>query len=295
MKEKITVVIPTYNTMLLLKETLDSLVKQTVSKEFYEIIVVDDGSKDGTRFLVDEYREKLDINYYYLEDKGFRLSAARNVGIRYAKYPVVLIFDCGMLASPQLLSLHMDAHQGQSKNVVIGLSYGVEEFSMENAQSLKSILDNNSFSRAFSVLTTRKKFYDCRYDHCKSVGFDLSKTAAPWVICWGGHISCRTKVLRDVGGFDEWFNSWGGEDVDIAIRLHNAGCHFRVLETLEAIHIPHFRSAKDNINSSQENIKYIVEKNRSPGVAMLSTHGWEDIFTTYLYDETEAVLAQGVT
>lgn len=281
-QNQITVVIPTYNSMMLLKETLDSFKKQTLNSNEFEIIVVDDGSKDGTRFLVDEYREALDISYYYLEDKGFRLSAARNVGIHYAKYPLLLVFDCGMLASEQLLTEHIKAHENHNNNVVIGLSYGVEEFTMENAAALTDIMQNNDLRRTFALLKNSPQFFDCRYHSCKAVNFDLSQTLSPWVMCWGGHISAKTQLLRDIGSFDEWFNTWGGEDVDLAIRLHQHGGQFTILPGCEAIHMPHFRCEDSNKQSSQQNIQYIIAKHQVPGVAMLADYGWQAIFDARL-------------
>ncbi len=275
---KISVVVPTYNSMLLLNSTLRSFLDQTVDKSCFEIIVVDDGSKDGTRFLVDEYRDQLDISYYYLEDKGFRLAAARNVGLHFAKYSLVLFFDCGMLASNELLESHLRKHEVSSNCVLIGMSYGVEEFSMVNARELDKILNGHTLADAFSILRSTSQFNDCRYDAMEKLDFDLSPTRCPWVVCWGGHMSCGTSDLRRIGGFDEYFNSWGGEDVELAIRLHRAGCTFEVLNSLEAIHAPHFKEEEENINSSRKNIQYIIKKHPQPEVELLGRFGWEDIF-----------------
>jgi glycosyltransferase involved in cell wall biosynthesis len=278
MSLKISIIVPTYNSMFLLKQTLDSFKNQSIGKDHFEIIVVDDGSKDGSKYLVDEYRNIVDISYYYLEDKGFRLAAARNVGIHFAKYPVTLIFDCGMLASNALLEQHLKIHHDYHNGVVVGMSYGVEEFSMANAASLAKVLDENNLNNAFSFLRSTARYNDCRFEAFSRVGFDLSNTKTSWVACWGGHISCRTNILRDLNGFDEWFDTWGGEDVELAIRLHIKGCEFLTLQSMEAIHVPHIRREENNINSSKENIKYITGKHNYPDVALLENFGWEEIF-----------------
>ncbi len=73
---KISVVIPTYNCKKYLKEAIDSCVEQTFKP--YEIIVVDDGSTDGTHELCREYGNK--IKYIYKPNGG--TASALNVGIK---------------------------------------------------------------------------------------------------------------------------------------------------------------------------------------------------------------------
>ena len=78
----ISVIIPTYNRSTLLKKTLDSLSIQSLNNDQYEVIVVDDGSSDNTAVIVDSFKTKLNISYYFQEDRGFRVAKARNIGIK---------------------------------------------------------------------------------------------------------------------------------------------------------------------------------------------------------------------
>jgi hypothetical protein len=68
----------------------------------------------------------------------------------------------------------------------------------------------------------------------------------------------------------------GGEDVELVIRLHYLGRKFEVLDSLEAIHAPHFKEKEENINSSKKNIQYIIKKHPLADVGLLGTLGWED-------------------
>lgn len=106
-KNKISVVVPTYNREELLKETLRSLSSQSIPKSEYEVIVVDDGSTDETNELVREYESKMDVTYIFQEDLGFRVSMARNKGIKAAKYEVILLLDSGIVAPGTLLESHL--------------------------------------------------------------------------------------------------------------------------------------------------------------------------------------------
>ncbi len=84
----ISVVIPTFNTANFVKRAIDSVLHQTYSN--FEILVIDDGSTDGTRLLLQEYKI---IKYFYQQNRG--LSSARNLGMQKStgKYLVFLDAD----------------------------------------------------------------------------------------------------------------------------------------------------------------------------------------------------------
>ena len=74
----ISIVIPTFNRCRLLKRALTSVYKQTYSE--YEIIVIDDGSTDGTAEMVQKWFP--DVRYFYQSNKG--VSVSRNKGLEMA-------------------------------------------------------------------------------------------------------------------------------------------------------------------------------------------------------------------
>ncbi|RYY07742.1 MAG: glycosyltransferase family 2 protein [Sphingobacteriaceae bacterium] len=73
----ISVVIPTYNYKKYIVEAINSVLNQTYPKEKIEIIVVDDGSTDGTNLILNEYIADKKIQYYFQENKG-KASATYN-------------------------------------------------------------------------------------------------------------------------------------------------------------------------------------------------------------------------
>jgi len=87
MPPKISVVIPTYNNAALLCETLDGVRRQTF-KDF-EIIVVDDGSKDNTGDVVARY----DPTIHYLQQSNQGPAAARNKGVSLAQGEFIAFCD----------------------------------------------------------------------------------------------------------------------------------------------------------------------------------------------------------
>lgn len=79
---KISIIVPVYNVENYIKNTLDSILNQTLKD--IEIIAINDGSTDNTKNILDSYSKKFDrIKVIHQENKG--VSATRNKGILYAK------------------------------------------------------------------------------------------------------------------------------------------------------------------------------------------------------------------
>src|SRR3990172_1983562 len=94
----VSVVIATYNRSRFLPETIDSVLGQ--KWQDFELIVVDDGSTDDTRQVIESYGSK--VKYYYQENRG--PSAARNLGVRNASGDWIAIQDSDDLATPDYLA-----------------------------------------------------------------------------------------------------------------------------------------------------------------------------------------------
>ncbi len=277
LKTGISVVVPTYNYRNNLQRTLDSLCQQTLNLQLFEVIVADDGSSDGTRELVASYQGRINIHYVYQEDAGFRVSHARNLGARLAVYSILLFFDAGMIAAPQMLAEHYQRHRMKSELALIGLSYGVNEFSQDHPDLLLELVDSFALPNLFQQLAHYPKLADCRYDFMQSLQFNLAPVSHPWVIFWTGHVSCRTEIFRQLGGFDEWFCSWGGEDVELGIRLHQYGCEFEMLSQQWSLHYPHFKDAEKKQKDAKANIEYICQKHAGAAIAQLRHRSWQEI------------------
>jgi len=75
------VIIPLYNRPQEVGELLYTLTKQTYTQ--FEVLVIEDGSENDARQLVESYHDKLDITYYYKDNEGQGFS--RNYGFARAK------------------------------------------------------------------------------------------------------------------------------------------------------------------------------------------------------------------
>ncbi|MDO6525358.1 glycosyltransferase [Motilimonas sp. 1_MG-2023] len=256
----ISVIIPTYNRAKLLEGTLASLEQQINAICPFEVIVVDDGSSDNTEAVVNSFRHVLNIQYQYQPDMGFRAGMARNKGIYAANYEICLFLDAGIVVPNNLLHSHYQAYQSKPQDVLIGMCYGFEEFELKNEASLLALYQQQPLNKVFKTLQASTEYLDCRYAILNNLPNGLNQSRYPWFVAWTCHLSAKTTLLRKVEGFDEHFNTWGGEDFELGIRLAKQGAKFDLLKSPLVLHLPHDKSAQGSQQSGQENLKYIIKK-----------------------------------
>ncbi|KZN64663.1 glycosyltransferase [Pseudoalteromonas luteoviolacea] len=273
----ISVIIPTYNRRALLKRTLDSLSNQVLDTKNYEVIIVDDGSSDGTGEMVAEYKSAASIHYLFQPDEGFQVSKARNKGLPRANFDVVLFLDCGMVAHPMLLSSHLETHNKANNLVLIGMSYGIEAVELSECDLIKSTMAENDISKAFELFSKNHQLMDCRGRFFAEYDYDLALFNAPWVIFWTSCISVSRCEVARAGGFDENFCAWGGEDVDLGYRLFHQGCKFVLDQSLLTIHYPHEKDIENKEEQAKGNVAYLMNKYSDPWIDMLATKSWSEI------------------
>ena len=108
----ISVIIPVYNVRQYLKEALDSVLNQTY--RCLDIIIVDDGSTDGSGKICDDYAKK-DSRIRVVHQENMGLSAARNTGLDIMYGELVSFLDPDDAFRPHMLFRHL-------KNSSIGKS-----------------------------------------------------------------------------------------------------------------------------------------------------------------------------
>jgi len=101
---KISVIICSYNREEYITGAIDSLYNQTLSKQIYEVIVVDNNSIDNTKQLCLNYiQSHPGYNIHYLEEKQQGASFARNTGAAFAKAPLLAFMDDDAIADKDFL------------------------------------------------------------------------------------------------------------------------------------------------------------------------------------------------
>lgn len=114
----LSIIIPVYNAETYIGETLSSLLAQDISTEDYEIICVNDGSKDGSPALLDRFAaEHANIVVIHKENGG--VTTARNAGLAAARGEYVWFVDADDLVYPGALS-RLQALAGDCDRIVFG-------------------------------------------------------------------------------------------------------------------------------------------------------------------------------
>jgi len=262
--EGVTVVVPTYNRRALLTRTLRSLVDQAQGGcPPFEVVVCDDGSSDGTSEVVTEVARDLDVRYVWQTDRGHRVAAARNLGIALARRSVTVMLDCGALAGPGYLRAHAEVHlpylrgEEATPRAVIGNAVGYR-FDIDVAGNVSRAVLDGTNQEALALAARSDEFVDMRRDEAQG----LASAPSPWRLFWTTNVSVPTSLLRDVGGFDEAFEGWGAEDLELAYRVHLAGARFVWSDDAWALELPQPRDRAANRVTNTTNMKRFAAKHR---------------------------------
>jgi glycosyltransferase involved in cell wall biosynthesis len=257
---RISVIVPTYNRSRILGFTLNSLSQQSIDRGDFEVIVVDDGSSDDTMAVVESFQERLQIRYIFQEDKGYRVARARNLGIKAARGRLCALVDSGIIVKREFLANHLQDHSKSKRSICrIGKVLGFDmnpDFSKWDSQKF----DFGNPPALFEALSTGNGFNDIREAAMQEFPHPFPEWPAPWIFFWTCNVSIPRIALEAVGGFDELFQSWGVEDLELGYRLHERGLGFSISDSYDAVHYPHERNEENNIRTNQENKVYFHAK-----------------------------------
>lgn len=129
MEQKISVIVPAYNVEKYIRRCLDSLVNQTYSQ--MEIIVVDDGSTDGTGEIIQEYVERYEGKVFLFSQENAGQAVARNNGIQYATGDYIGFVDADDFVHPRMYEkLQKEAEEKDCDLVTCGY-YGCDDMTGE--------------------------------------------------------------------------------------------------------------------------------------------------------------------
>lgn len=198
----LSVVIPTYNRCHVLVQTLEALERQSLARDRFEVIVVDDGSSDGTADTVQSRSTSLDLNVVRGQNGG--LAAARNRGIERARGDVIVFLDDDVMPHEDFLHEHRLEHLKDSNIVVLGsLPFHPDVV----RSSFLWYLDQVTF---FDLFKDPEKYAQGR----------------PPMPPMNGNSSVRREHLAQYGSYDVSFRQYGGEDLELGYRLQNSGLRF---------------------------------------------------------------------
>jgi glycosyltransferase involved in cell wall biosynthesis len=127
MSPLISVIVPCYNYGLYIRDAVESIISQRY--ENWEMLVIDDGSKDNTAAIAQEYaRQDARIKYHYQANQG--LSAARNTGLSLARGEYIQLLDADDYLAPNKLALHAEVLR---KHPEVALVFG-DTYNFQHAE-----------------------------------------------------------------------------------------------------------------------------------------------------------------
>jgi glycosyltransferase involved in cell wall biosynthesis len=193
---EISVVIPTYNRLDRLRYVIPALLRSDLRADQYELVVADSNSNDGTaEYLAEIAREHPNVRH--LPGPYTGRAMARNAGIDAARADIVLFTDADIVASPDLLSRHLERHKSHLGIAVVGLELQVGSY--EEYEKL------------------RDRPYERRPLHPNS------RKRLSWLYFLTGNASVRRDDLIRLGKFDESFTGYGHEDLELGYRIEADG------------------------------------------------------------------------
>jgi glycosyltransferase involved in cell wall biosynthesis len=207
-KQAISVVIPTYDRRERLARVIEALTLQSAKADAFEVIIVDDGSADGTGDWLE--RQALPYELRVLRQANQGPAAARNRGVSAARSPLVLFLDDDVVPGPELVREHLVFHRAEPDAVVLGPLLSLPRY------------------RQPWVAWEQAKL-DAQYK--AMIRGDWAPTFRQF---WTGNASVAKEHVVGAGGFD--VSLLRGEDVELGYRLWTRGLKFRFNPAAGGLH-----------------------------------------------------------
>jgi len=182
----LTVQLCTHNRAHLLGRVLEALFAQDYDPSRYEIVLVNDGSTDETRDLIERLRPQAPCRFEVIHQQNAGLAKGRNAGIARARGEIILFIDDDILATPVLVREHLAMHVEHPRAIVRG-----------------AVLNVETFDELPPPIWTPKNYSGNYF--------------------WTSNVSVPMALLGEVGVFNESFSEYGWEDLELGLRLRHAG------------------------------------------------------------------------
>jgi glycosyltransferase involved in cell wall biosynthesis len=200
----LSVVIPTHDRCNTLLRTLKALDTQQGETGTYEVLVVDDGSTDSTAEKMGLLRGSYSVplSYFYQPKRG--QGSARNLGARAARGKLVVFLGDDIVPTPFFLQQHQRAHHAKM-----------------NASNPYGVIGYTTWPDELP----RTRFLDYIGEQGWQFGYSLitDPEDVPFNFLYTSNVSLPRFFFLSCGGFDEDFQQYGWEDIELSLRLFERG------------------------------------------------------------------------
>ncbi|MBE9144865.1 glycosyltransferase family 2 protein [Planktothrix mougeotii] len=187
----LSVVIPTYNRLAILQKCLQALEQQQYHHPItdYEVVVVDDGSTDGTLIWLEENQLKLPhVRVFCQSHQG--PAAARNLGVEQATGEIIIFIDSDLVVTETFLQSHAET-----------LAEG--------------------YKTSDKIFTYGRVINTCNFENPTSEPYKITDFSAAYFAT--GNVAIARHWLIEAGLFDCQFKQYGWEDLELGVRLKKLG------------------------------------------------------------------------
>lgn len=266
---KISCVIPSYNNQKFLTIMLSWLLRQSLKKEFYEVIVIDDGSSDATvdcvKALLGSQNFNFKLIYCHRKDseKTYRAGKMRNLGAAHALGEKLVFLDSDIIVNQDFLELTcglLSQHDVvQFPRFHIKPDFSNENFKISDSDK-KTYIENASYWN---------NFFKCN---------DWKSLPNYWKYTCTYALALKKSFFEKVGCFDLNYTSYGFEDTELGYCLFKSSATFY----MENSPVYHLTPINNHLQYGQSKFRRSFLLSKSAQVFYLN-HLDEKIFNTFLF------------
>jgi GT2 family glycosyltransferase len=183
---RITIQLCTYNRAHLLGRVLEGCFEQTLPGEQYEVVLVNDGSRDETPAVIAAAAQRASCGFTVINQANAGLARGRNAGIARARGERIIFIDDDILPTPTFVEEHLRSHVRTPEAIVRG-----------------AVINTESFDLLPPPVWTLANYSGNYF--------------------WTSNVSVARETLDRVGHFTEDFREYGWEDIELGMRLRKAG------------------------------------------------------------------------
>jgi GT2 family glycosyltransferase len=250
MAGRVSVVIPTFNRKEVLVKAIRGHLAQSAVNEIEEILVVDDGSTDGTDSAVSALAADAPFPLRRLYQPNRGQAAARNLGISEATAEIILFTDDDIIPAPDLLAEHLRWHDQHPEREAAVMGYVEWSPEVRPTPFMKWFgLDGPLFA------------YEWIRGKVEVDGFQFFYTC---------NVSLKAELLRQTGNFDEDFAGYGWEDAELGYRLRKNGMRLFYNPGALAYHYKHVTFAEACRRAEKVALAWRIFEQKEAGQCLLA-------------------------
>ena len=178
----VTIYITNYNYGTYLEQAIQSVLNQTYTD--YELIIIDDGSTDDSKDIIDQYQKHNNIYTVFQENKG--LNASNNIALNLTRGKYIVRLDADDYFAPQAIEVMVSELNRNKDHALVFPDY----YHVDEKGNILEEIKRHDFTNNVSL-------------------FDQPAHGACTMF--------RTEILKSIGGYDEEFNCQDGYDIWLKI------------------------------------------------------------------------------